>query len=170
MFSVVYILPQSCITQRQAVQDFAKRYGLTIAIKSAYIYYKICWKCTHSLYCLTFFLTKRASIFTDILRPKISTVEVLLIHILFTKFCFMTQKLTCGVQWNAFAKTRMLVVPLCDATASYLLEFLVSDVHGYLAGWLHVKLYAKCTFHCCYRLLASLTAPTPVLCGSHFQS
>lgn len=37
--------------------------------------------------------------------------------------------------------------------ATFLLKFLVPGLNGYLAGWIHVKLYAKCTLLSCYKLI-----------------
>jgi hypothetical protein len=37
--------------------------------------------------------------------------------------------------------------------ASFLLEFLVPGVNGYLAFWFHMKLYVKYMLHSCYGLV-----------------
>jgi hypothetical protein len=41
---------------------------------------------------------------------------------------------------------------LCLCRSPFLLEILVPGINGYLAGWFHVKLCAKCMLHSCYRL------------------
>jgi hypothetical protein len=53
------------------------------------------------------------------------------------------------------------------SNATYLLEFLVPDVNGYSAGWIHVKLCAKCTLNSCYRIFLHKlqNTPTPQLWG-----
>jgi hypothetical protein len=67
-----------------------------------------------------------------------------------TDFCGLRWKQ--ARTWSIVASDRVPTRTLAFANAPFLLEFLVSGVNGYSAGWFHVKLSAKCTLHSCYRL------------------